>query len=423
MGIWGRSGTISIENFNNEGTISGISRQEKGVHFEGNVHIQTFHNTGTGFITGERQGVWFQGNNVNLKSNDKPLHITLFNNEGFISGSGGDNLLDNDGARGYYSGGGVSMSGGTIDTFINKGTIQSTGTNHNPAGVKLNYATVKTFENTGFISGTIGVLATQGTIETFKNSGTIEATGKDGREAAIQIRSAFEKFSSITHFTNEGIIKSKSHGVLIESGDKIETLTNKGTIETELNGIGFYNYTGSEETHLGKIILEKDSSIKAGKNGINIDNQTTARSIRVDGIEVKAGASVSGDEAGIYLGESKEITAPITISGTVSGGNAGIVNEGRMAKGITHDGEGDLVILSRGLVGKDDDGNTVTNNSGSVTIKDWVVTTNEEGKLDTVRIGGTKTDDVKVNSITVDQSNVDLNQLNDIKNIISGVSP
>ncbi|ABS44705.1 autotransporter beta-domain protein [Campylobacter jejuni subsp. doylei 269.97] len=405
-GTQGFRGTVTVKTFENKngGTIDG------GIYIPastGTISIENFNNTGT-IKGGNYQGVYFQGDKV---------HIKTFENKGFISGSAYDMIYKN-----FNVSGGVSMAGGTIDTFINKGTIQSTGTNHNPAGVKLNYATVKTFENTGFISGTIGVLATQGTIETFKNSGTIEATGKDGHEAAIQIRSAFKNSSSITHFTNEGIIKSKSHGVLIESGDKIETLTNKGTIETELNGIGFYNYTGSEETHLGKIILESDSSIKAGKNGIDIDNQTTARSIRVGGIEVQKGASVSGDEAGIYLGKDKEITAPITISGTVSGGNAGIVNEGRMARGITHNGEAELVISNQGLVGKDDKGNTVTNNKGSVTIKDWVVTTNEEGKLDTVVVGGNKTDSVKVSNITVDQSGLELEELNEIKNLISGVS-
>ena len=411
-GTSGFTGTITVGTFENKngGTIDGgiyIPASERGT-----ISIENFNNAGT--ITSNDQNypaVYFQDDNV---------HIKTFENTGFISGSADD--LKHFNHQNFNVAGAVSMAGGTIETFKNSGTIQSTGKNHNPAGVKLNYATVKTFENTGFISGTIGVLTTQGTIETFKNSGTIEATGKDGGEAAIQIRSAFKNSSSITHFTNEGIIKSKSHGVLIESGDKIETLTNKGTIETQLNGIGFYNYTGSEETHLGKIVLEEGSSIKAGNNGINIDNQTT-RSIRVDGIEVKAGASVVGREAGIYLGETDEITAPITISGTVSGGNAGIVNEGKMTKGITHDGEGDLVILSRGLVGKDEQGNTVTNDgSGSVRIKDWVVSTNEEGKLDTVRIGGKNTENVKVNSITVDQRDLDLNELNDIKNIISGVS-
>ncbi|AVL48000.1 autotransporter [Campylobacter jejuni subsp. doylei] len=404
-GTQGFRGTVTVKTFENKngGTIDG------GIYIPastGTISIENFNNTGT-IKGGNYQGVYFQGDKV---------HIKTFENKGFISGSGDNNTNGH-----FHTGGGVSMSGGTIEAFINKGTIESTGTNYNPAGVKLTYTTVKTFENTSTISGTIGVITTQGTIGNFINKGIIASTSG----AAIQIQTSPDKPSSITNFTNEGTIKSASDGVWIESGNQIGTLTNKGTIESKSNGISFFDYgsgASPDNAYLGKIVLEKDSSIKAEKNGINIDHQTT-RSIRVDGIEVKAGASVSGDEAGIYLGESKEITAPITISGTVSGGNAGIVNEGKMARGITHNGEGELVISNQGLVGEDDKGNTVTNNKGSVTIKDWVVSTDEDtGKLRTVVIGGTKTDDVKVNSITVDQSNVDLNQLNDIKNIISGVS-
>ncbi|SUW96643.1 autotransporter beta-domain-containing protein [Campylobacter jejuni subsp. doylei] len=444
----GGSGTISIDTFKNEGTITETHMNGNGaqaIWFKGNVKINTFTNTGT--IEGkDGQGVYFEG------ENGKSPHVTLFENTGRIEGD-----KDKNEHRGLRVGGGVVMSGGTIETFRNSGTIHSTGTDsHYSSGVKLHYATVKTFENTntGTISGLFGFITTQGTIETFINKGIIESKGNghDGNEAAIRIQTAGQNgISTINHLINEGTIKSDSHnGILIESGNKIGTIINKGTIETKLNGISFFDYgpgSSPDNTELGKIILEKDSSIKAGKNGIDIDVKTT-KTIKADGIEVKKGASVSGGEAGIYLAKGDEIKAPITISGTVSGGNAGIVNkgsitapitisgtvsggnagivnesEGTMAKGITHNGEGDLVILSRGLVDKGDDGNTVTNNSGSVTIKDWVVTTDEKtGKLDTVVIGGNKTDSVKVTNITVDQSNVDLEQLNEIKNIISGVS-
>ncbi|VEJ47265.1 autotransporter beta-domain-containing protein [Campylobacter jejuni subsp. doylei] len=413
MGIWqGNGGTISIENFNNEGFIKS-NNNDGGVYFEkGNIHIETFKNTGT--ITGDNDGKNGQG--VRFKG----THVKTFENTGFISGRG--NAIDNY----FYSGGGVVMSGGTIETFKNSGTIQSTGTTNDPAGVKLNLATVKTFENTGLISGPNGFLTTKGTIETFKNSGTIASTSKGGREAAIKIQAVYQNTSSITHFTNEGIIKSSSNGVLIESGNKIGTLTNQGTIETQLNGISFFDDGGEsspDKADLGKIILEKGSSIKAGNNGININNKTT-KTIKVGGIEVKAGASVSGGEAGIYLSKTDEITAPITISGTVSGGNAGIVNEGKMTKGITHNGEAELVISNQGLVEEDEQGNTVANNgSGSVRIKEWLVTTDESThRLRTVHVGGKNTANVRVSSITVDQRGLDINELNDITNIISGVS-
>ncbi|ENE6868717.1 autotransporter outer membrane beta-barrel domain-containing protein, partial [Campylobacter jejuni] len=446
----GFTGTVTVKTFENKngGTIDGeIYMATK----TGTISIENFTNQGT--ITSNNKNypaVYFQGNNI---------HIKTFENTGFISGSADDLIYGN-----FNVAGGVSMSGGTIDTFKNSGTIQSTGTENNPAGVKLNFVTVKTFENKGFISGTIGVLTTQGTIDNFINKGTIESTSTGGGEAAIKIRTAYNKTnpsqtpatnaSAITHFINEGTIKSASDGVLIESGNKIGTLTNKGTIESKSNGISFYdNGPGSspDKTHLGKIILEKGSSIKAGNNGINIDHETT-RSIKVAGIEVKAGASVSGDEAGIVNekiigGDDKK--GGIIISGEVSGRIAGILNKGKgsiagsivvenggkldsiindegatIGRGITHDGEGDLVISNQGLVGKNDDGNTVTNNgSGSVRIKEWLVTTDESThRLRTVHVGGKNTANVKVTHITVDQRDLNLNELNDITNIISGVS-
>lgn len=92
--------------------------------------------------------------------------------------------------------------------------------------------------------------------------------------------------------------------------------------------------------------------------------------------------------------------------------------------GITNNGNADLVISNQDSVGKDENGNTVTNNgSGSVGIKDWVVSTDKDtGKLDTVVVGGSGKDNVKVENITVDQSNVNLDELGNINNIISGVN-
>ncbi|VEJ46791.1 autotransporter beta-domain-containing protein [Campylobacter jejuni subsp. doylei] len=438
------NGTITVRTFENKGgTIKG--RIYMGEH--GTISVENFKNSGT-IDGGDHQAIFLQGNNT---------RITNFENTGTILGKGDGEVRDN-----YYLAGAITMSHGTIENFKNSGTIKNeTQPNHinleyklyNPAGVKITKATVKTFENTGLISGPIGFITTQGTIETFKNSGTIESTGKDGREPAIKIQTQLQNPSTITHFINEGTIKSSSNGIMIESGNKIEALTNKGTIETELNGISFFDDGPSaspDNTHLGKIILEPGSSIKAQKKGINIGHET-ARSIKVGGIEVKAGASVSGDEAGIVNeriigGDDKK--GGIIISGEVSGRIAGILNKGKgsiagsivvenggkldsiindegatIGRGITHNGEGELVISNQGLVGKDEKGNTVTNNKGSVTIKDWVVTTNEEtGRLRTVVIGGNKTDSVKVSNITVDQSGLELEELNEIKNLISGVS-
>ncbi|EAW7389599.1 autotransporter outer membrane beta-barrel domain-containing protein, partial [Campylobacter jejuni] len=118
-----------------------------------------------------------------------------------------------------------------------------------------------------------------------------------------------------------------------------------------------------------------------------------------------------------------------TISGGISSsgsGNTSISNSqgSTINNGITVSGSAQVEISNQGSVGKDDHGNTVTNNgSGSVGIKDWVVSTDKEtGKLDTVVVGGSGKDNVKVENITVDQSNVNLDELGNINNIISGVN-
>ncbi|HEC1895400.1 TPA: autotransporter outer membrane beta-barrel domain-containing protein, partial [Campylobacter jejuni] len=99
---------------------------------------------------------------------------------------------------------------------------------------------------------------------------------------------------------------------------------------------------------LGKIILEESSSIKAGNNGINIDG--TSKAIEADGIEVKKGANISGGNSGIHIGGGKEINAQIKIEGTVTGGTAGIVNEGVIGNGSSSSGSTGGIIISGGSV-------------------------------------------------------------------------
>ncbi|WP_435781516.1 beta strand repeat-containing protein, partial [Campylobacter jejuni] len=505
MGVWGgNSGTLNIDKFDNSGTIT--ASNDQGVFFEGkNTNIQSFANSG--LISG--------GNGVTTAGT-----IKNFTNSGTILGN---------------SGNGISINS-TIETFTNTGTIKSNGTSepnsiYVSAGANLSYNTIKNFNNEGLISGVVGLLLVQAAIENFTNKGTIEATKNHDIGAAIKLSTMYGASSTIKNFSNEGTIKSNSNGILAESGNKIETLVNKGSIEADLNGLSFYASSSSgDKMELGNIILEKGSSIKAGNNGINIDG--TSKDIEADGIEVKQGASVIGGNAGIAIGGGKEINTQITIAGEVSGGAAGIVNEGiiggssdnddkkggiiisggsvssssggsgivnqgngsiageikvesggsveggitntgsgsisgnivvedggkldsitntstsdtgisgsitnnsdnkleisngegaTIGGGITNNGNADLVISNQGSVGKDENGNTVTNNgSGSVGIKDWVVSTDKEtGKLDTVVVGGSGKDNVKVENITVDQSNVNLDELGNINNIISGVN-
>ncbi|HEF5074005.1 TPA: hypothetical protein SAN02_001753, partial [Campylobacter jejuni] len=513
------SNTLTLTNLTNKGTINGNVNVEHDQGFTGTITVNTFENTGQ--VNGQiYMGVW--------GGNSGTLNIDKFDNSGTITSSSDK--------------GTVFFEGNTnIQTFTNTGTIKNTG-NTEPSeyenlssGVYLSDSSaIKTFINKGLISGIIGVNLMEATIENFTNQGTIESTSSNKNAAAIILRTFYTASSVINKFSNEGIIKSKSNGILAEANNKIHTLINKGSIEAELNGISFYDAPDegsiNNKMELGKIILEAGSSIKAGNNGINIDSPS--KPVISDAIEVKQGAKVEGGKSGIYIGGGKEINTQITIAGEVSGGAAGIVNEGiiggssdnddkkggiiisggsvssssggsgivnqgngsiageikvesggsveggitntgsgsisgnivvedggkldsitntstsdtgisgsitnnsdnkleisngegaTIGGGITNNGNADLVISNQGSVGKDENGNTVTNNgSGSVGIKDWVVSTDKEtGKLDTVVVGGSGKDNVKVENITVDQSNVNLDELGNINNIISGVN-
>ncbi|EOI9441821.1 autotransporter outer membrane beta-barrel domain-containing protein, partial [Campylobacter jejuni] len=375
MGVWGgNSGTLNIDKFDNSGTITASGQ---GVFFEGkNTNIQSFSNTGVinankgvdigniggikvfnnsgtiqgtevgvaintkidtftngGFINSQGNGMWSNG----IWISDQTT-IENFNNTGTIQTSTGYNGINMNGGtiKNFNNTGtiqtanrsGVYVSQGTIETFTNIGTIKSTG-NIQPSddidvssGVYLGGAngdsTIKTFTNTGLISGIMGVNIVKSSIENFTNQGTIESISDHKLGAAINLMALFGKPSTIKNFNNEGTIKSNSNGIQAESGNKIETLINKGTIEAGLNGISFYEATdgsSGDKMELGNIILEKGSSIKAGNNGINIDG--TSKDIEADGIEVKQGASVIGGNAGIAIGGGKEINTQITIAGEV----------------------------------------------------------------------------------------------------------
>ncbi|HED0644623.1 TPA: autotransporter outer membrane beta-barrel domain-containing protein [Campylobacter jejuni] len=592
MGLWGNSqGTINIDKFGNSGTITASNK--KGVYFEGNTNIKTFNNSG--FISGI-QGVdlsrgtiisFSNSGTISSKTNEaiylSNTTIGSFNNTGTISSNSTDNT---NGIQG------VSITQTTIENFANSGTIQSKGnknmSNNSSLGVSsglylCNSAYIKTFTNTGLISGKFGIGLIGSTIGNFTNKGTIESTSNHSYSGAFYLNSLTvygkHMHSVIQTLTNEGVIKStNSNGISLGASNKVETFINKGTIDAGANGINFFTFFGyiNQPTGVDKIILESGSIIKAGNNGINIDNGgSTGAVLSSDSIEVKQGAVVEGGNSGIYIGGGKEIDTQITISGSVTGGTAGIVNEGVIGgssssedsstggiiisggsvssssggsgivnqgngsitgeikvesggsveggitntgsgsisgsivvesggkldsitntstlstgisgsitnnsdnkleisnsgniggkiestgsadmvisnsnggtisggisssgsgstsisnsqgstinNGITVSGSAQVEISNQGSVGKDSNGNTVTNNgSGSVGIKDWLVSTDKNtGKLNTVVIGGSGKDNVKVENIAVDQSNVDLEELNDINNIISGVN-
>ncbi|OEV41065.1 hypothetical protein AJY72_08765 [Campylobacter jejuni] len=384
------------------------------------------------------------------------------------------------------------ISDSTIQTFINSGTVKGdgktdpggvNGASYASVGVNLQASTITNFDNSGILSGRVGINISSTTIDNFKNSGTIEGTsGAKQLSGAIFIQSWLQTSSTIKTFENTGLIKNQNgNAIFIGDGNKIETLTNKGTIEAGNNGITFYAFdTNKKPINIGKITIEKGGVIKAGNDAIHIDGSKNG--IEGEGIEVKAGGRLEGGNAGIYIGGGKQVNTSINVSGTIQGGNGGIINTGTIGKkdadvqthgitienegliasakgsgilntdngiiygnifnksnnnlslkndsdatitsGIKNEGGGTIFVNNQGTINKDNSGNHLVNSgSGSIVIEDWLVTTDKDtGKLDTIVVGGSGNGNVSADKITIDEGNLDLGQLDNINDIISGVN-
>ncbi|HDX3712845.1 TPA: hypothetical protein RXK31_001848, partial [Campylobacter jejuni] len=211
--------------------------------------------------------------------------------------------------------------------------------------------------------------------------------------------------------------------IKIEDGAKVEgDLVNQGKGSIK----GGITVSGNNTEFKGNIINKHDASIGSD---IKIEDGAKVEGGLVNQGKGVISGSITVDKDSKLDSITNTSTSSTGISGSITNNsdNKLEISNGEGATiggGITNNGNADLVISNQGSVGKDSNGNTVTNNgSGSVGIKDWLVSTDKNtGKLNTVVIGGSSAFNVKVENITVDQSNVDLEELNDINNIISGVN-
>ncbi|HEB9276023.1 TPA: hypothetical protein RZK10_001822, partial [Campylobacter jejuni] len=297
MGVWGGQGTLTVDKFENSGTITAFDKNQ-GVFFEGGANnkstINNFNNTGVISST-NKEAVQFTHTNVQT-----------LKNSGTIQSSSQD--PNNWNTQAIYIG------NSTIQTFINSkdGILKGDG-KKDPggvngaafasSGVNLQASTIKTFDNSGILSGRVGINISSTTIDNFKNSGTIEGTsGAKQLSGAVFIQSWGTSSSTIKTFENTGLIKNQNgNAIFIGDGNKIETLTNKGTIEAGNNGITFYAFdTNKKPVNIGKITIEEGGVIKAGNDAIHIDGSKNG--IEGEGIEIEKGGRLEGGNAGIYIG-------------------------------------------------------------------------------------------------------------------------
>ncbi|EIU4098886.1 hypothetical protein L4V90_001106, partial [Campylobacter jejuni] len=369
-------GDLYIDGSSSNGRVSGIYSEEHGILLENNSRTQKIELKNGGIIQGKIDGIRLT-DSASLSG-----EMILFGEGSRVEGGRGAGILNR---SGKITGSITIKDGATVTATSNLAIV-----NH----------------RSGSITGGITVSGKNTKLE-----GNIINTGNASIGSDIKIEGGAKVEGGLVNQGNGSI----SGSVQVSGGGSIDSITNEG------NGVISGSITVDKNSKLDSITNTSTSSTGiSGSITNNSDNK----------LEISNSGNIGGK---IESTGSADMVISNSNGGTISGGisssgsgSTSISNSqgSTINNGITVSGSAQVEISNQGSVGKDKNGNTVTNNgSGSVGIKDWLVSTDKNtGKLDTVVIGGSRAVNVKVENITVDQSNVDLEELNDINNIISGVN-
>ncbi|EKY3426212.1 autotransporter outer membrane beta-barrel domain-containing protein [Campylobacter jejuni] len=369
-------GDLYIDGSSSNGTVSGIYSEEHGILLENNSRTQKIELKNGGIIKGKIDG-------IRLTDSASLSGEMILSGEGSrVEGGRGVGILNR---SGKITGSITIKDGATVTATSNRAIV--------------NY-------RSGSITGGITVSG-----ENTKLQGNIINTDNASIGSDIKIEGGAKVEGGLVNQGNGSI----SGSVQVSGGSSIDSITNEG------NGAISGSITVDKDSKLDSITNTSTSSTGiSGSITNNSDNK----------LEISNSGNIGGK---IESTGSADMVISNSNGGTISGGisssgsgSTSISNSqgSTINNGITVSGSAQVEISNQGSVGKDKNGNTVTNNgNGSVGIKDWLVSTDKNtGKLNTVVIGGRGAFNVKVENITVDQSNVDLEELNDINNIISGVN-
>ncbi|ECK7928529.1 autotransporter outer membrane beta-barrel domain-containing protein [Campylobacter jejuni] len=361
------------------------------------------------YIDGSSSKIYGEENGIVLDANSRTQKIEL-KNGGIIKGKIHGIRLDNGASLSgemILSGEGSRVEGGSGAGILNRsGKIEGSITIKDGATVTATSNHAIANYRSGSITGGITVSG-----KNTKLQGNISNIGNASIGSDIKIEDGAKVEGGLVNQGNGSI----SGSVQVSGGSSIDSITNEG------NGVISGSITVDKDSKLDSITNTSTSSTGiSGSITNNSDNK----------LEISNSGNIGGK---IESTGSADMVISNSNGGTISGGisssgsgSTSISNSqgSTINNGITVSGSAQVEISNQGSVGKDKNGNTVTNNgSGSVGIKDWLVSTDKNtGKLNTVVVGGSSAFNVKVENITVDQSNVDLEELNDINNIISGVN-
>lgn len=375
----GRSQTLGdlyIDGRSNNGTVSGIYSEEHGILLENNSRTQKIELKNGGIIKGNIDGIRL------INSASLSGEMILSGEGSRVEGGRGVGILNRSGKIE----GSIKVEDGATVTATSNRAIANSGSGSITGGITVSGKNTKlegNIINTGNASIGSDIKIEGGA----KVEGGLVNQGNGSISGSVQVSGG----GSIDSITNEGN-GAISGSITVDKDSKLDSITNTSTSST---GIG------------GSITNNSDNKLEISNSG-NIGGKIESTGSADMVISNSNGGTISGG-----------ISSSGSGSTSISNSQGSTINNG-----ITVSGSAQVEISNQGSVGKDSNGNTVTNNgSGSVGIKDWLVSTDKNtGKLNTVVIGGSGKDNVKVENITVDQSNVDLEELNDINNIISGVN-
>lgn len=378
VGQWQTLGDLYIDGASSkkDGTASGVYGDSYGISLDVGSRTQKIELTNGGVIKGDISG-------IRLDSGASLSGEMILSGEGSRVEGGSDAGIFNFGGK---IEGSIKVEDGATITATSSQAISNVGSGSITGGITVSGENTKLEGN--IINADSASIGSDIKIENgAKVEGGLVNQGNGSISGSVQVSGG----STIDSITNEGN-GAISGSITVDKDSKLDSITNTSTSDTGISG---------------SITNNSDNKLEISNSG-NIGGKIESTGAADMVISNNNGGTISGG---------------ISSSGS---GNTSISNSqgSTINNGITVSGSAQVEISNQGSVGKDENGNTVTNNgSGSVGIKDWVVSTDKEtGKLDTVVVGGSGKDNVKVENITVDQSNVNLEELGNINNIISGVN-
>nr|HEF1052140.1 hypothetical protein [Campylobacter jejuni] len=321
---------------------------------------------------GTVSGIYSEEHGILLENNSRTQKIEL-KNGGIIKGKiDGIRLTDSASLSGemILSGEGSRVEGGRGVGILNR-SGKITGSITIKDGATVTATSNRAIANSGSGSITGGITVSG---ENTKLQGNIINMGNASIGSDIKIEGGAKVEGGLVN-QGKGVI---SGSITVDKDSKLDSITNTSTSSTGISG---------------SITNNSDNKLEISNSG-NIGGKIESTGSADMVISNSNGGTISGG-----------ISSSGSGSTSISNSQGSTINNG-----ITVSGSAQVEISNQGSVGKDSNGNTVTNNgSGSVGIKDWLVSTDKNtGKLNTVVIGGSGKDNVKVENITVDQSNVDL---------------